>query len=105
MAMVPKMPSGAKYIRFETFLDEDVARGQRQDWYPWPYVEGVTIEEAANELPFMVVGAYGKVLHKQFGAPVRLHLPWKYGFKSIKSIVRISLVAEEPPISSAPPRP
>ncbi|MEL7462722.1 MAG: protein-methionine-sulfoxide reductase catalytic subunit MsrP [Pseudomonadota bacterium] len=88
--------SGAKYVRFETFLDEDVARGQRQDWYPWPYVEGVTIEEAANELPFMVVGAYGKVLHKQFGAPIRLHLPWKYGFKSIKSITRMTFTDERP---------
>ena len=88
--------SGAKYVRFETFLDEDVARGQRQDWYPWPYVEGVTIEEAANDLPFMVVGAYGKVLHKQFGAPIRLHLPWKYGFKSIKSITRMTFTDQRP---------
>ena len=88
--------SGAKYVRFETFLDPKTARGQRQDWYPWPYTEGVTIEEAANELPMLVMGAYGKVLHKQFGAPVRLHLPWKYGFKSIKSITRISFVADRP---------
>jgi len=88
--------SGAKYVRFETFKDSDVARGQLQFWYPWPYVEGLTIEEASNELAFLVVGAYGKVLHKQFGAPVRLHLPWKYGFKSIKSIVRVSLVEERP---------
>lgn len=88
--------SGAKYVRFETFLDPDVARGQRQSWYPWPYVEAVTIDEAANDLPMLVMGAYGKVLHKQFGAPVRLHLPWKYGFKSIKSITRISLVDERP---------
>lgn len=88
--------SGAKYVRFETFLDKDTARGQRQHWYPWPYVESVTIDEAANELPMLVMGAYGKVLHKQFGAPVRLHLPWKYGFKSIKSITRISFVDERP---------
>ncbi len=86
----------AKFVRFETFLDPDVARGQRQHWYPWPYVEGLTIAEATNELAFMVVGAYGKVLHNQFGAPVRLHLPWKYGFKSIKSITRISFVEERP---------
>jgi sulfoxide reductase catalytic subunit YedY len=88
--------ASAKYLRFETFQDADVARGQRQFWYPWPYVEGVTIEEAANDLSFMVVGAYGKVLRNQFGAPIRLALPWKYGFKSIKSITRISFTEERP---------
>ncbi|MEM8752598.1 MAG: protein-methionine-sulfoxide reductase catalytic subunit MsrP, partial [Pseudomonadota bacterium] len=88
--------SGAKFVRFETFLAPDVARGQRQSWYPWPYTEGVTMAEAANPLPFLVMGAYGKVLHKQFGAPIRLHLPWKYGFKSIKSITRMSFVEERP---------
>ncbi|MEM1164255.1 MAG: protein-methionine-sulfoxide reductase catalytic subunit MsrP, partial [Pseudomonadota bacterium] len=82
--------SSAKYVTFQTFLDKDMARGQRQHWYPWPYTEAVTMAEATNELPLMVVGAYGKVLHKQFGAPLRLHLPWKYGFKSIKSINRIT---------------
>ncbi len=86
----------AKYVRMETFLNPDVASGQRQSWYPWPYVEGVTIEEATNELAFMVTGAYGKPLAKQFGAPIRLALPWKYGFKSIKSIVRISFTEERP---------
>ena len=88
--------SNAKYVRFETFLDDDMARGQRQHWYPWPYTEAVTIEEAANPLPFMVMGAYGQMLHKQFGAPIRLHLPWKYGFKSIKSITRISFLETRP---------
>ncbi|SDZ81764.1 protein-methionine-sulfoxide reductase catalytic subunit MsrP [Rubrimonas cliftonensis] len=88
--------ASAKYLRFETFKDPDVARGQRQFWYPWPYVEGVTMAEAANPLAFLVVGAYGKVLHNQFGAPIRLHLPWKFGFKSIKSIVRVSFVEERP---------
>jgi sulfoxide reductase catalytic subunit YedY len=86
----------AKYMRFETFSDPKMAPGQRQAWYPWPYIEGVTIEEAKTDLAFMVVGAYGKPLGKQFGAPIRLALPWKYGFKSIKSIVRISFVAEQP---------
>ncbi|HMN73852.1 MAG TPA: protein-methionine-sulfoxide reductase catalytic subunit MsrP [Rhodoblastus sp.] len=86
----------AKYLRFETFKDPKVAPGQRQVWYPWPYVEGVTVEEAKNDLAFMVTGAYGKPLLNQFGAPLRLALPWKYGFKSIKSIVRISFVAEKP---------
>jgi sulfoxide reductase catalytic subunit YedY len=88
--------ASAKYVRFETFLDPDTARGQRQHWYPWPYVEGLTMAEATNELSFMVTGAYGKVLRKQFGAPIRLHTPWKYGFKSIKSITRISFVEERP---------
>ncbi|MEE9586959.1 MAG: protein-methionine-sulfoxide reductase catalytic subunit MsrP [Hyphomicrobiaceae bacterium] len=88
--------SAAKYVRMETFLDPKVARGQRASWYPWPYVEGVTMAEATNELSFMVTGAYGKPLAKQFGAPIRLHLPWKYGFKSVKSVVRVSFVAERP---------
>lgn len=96
LVAMAKPLSGAKYLRFETFLNPDIARGQRQHWYPWPYVEGVTIEEAANPLSFMVVGAYGRVLHDQFGAPVRLHLPWKYGFKSIKSITRISFTDQRP---------
>lgn len=88
--------SGAKYVRFETFNNPEMASGQRQGWYPWPYIEGVTIEEAANEMPFMVTGAYGKPLPKQMGAPLRLALPWKYGFKSIKSIVRITFTDERP---------
>ncbi len=88
--------SDAKYVRFETFLDRKMASGQKQGWYPWPYVEGLTMAEATNELTLMVTGAYGKPLAKQFGAPLRLHTPWKYGFKSIKSIVRISFVAERP---------
>ncbi len=88
--------SGAKYVRFETFHDPVVARGQRQHWYPWPYVEGVTMAEAENDLSLMVVGAYGKVLPQQFGAPMRLHLPWKYGFKSIKSIKKVTFTDERP---------
>lgn len=88
--------STAKYIRFETFKNSRVARGQKAIWYPWPYVEGLTIAEATNELAFLVTGAYGKPLAKQFGAPIRLHTPWKYGFKSIKSIVRVSFTAERP---------
>ena len=88
--------SSAKYVQFQTFMAPSIARGQRQHWYPWPYTEGLTIEEASNELPLMVVGAYGKVLHKQFGAPVRLHVPWKYGFKSIKSIDRITFTDKQP---------
>ncbi|TYC55722.1 protein-methionine-sulfoxide reductase catalytic subunit MsrP [Rhodobacterales bacterium] len=88
--------SGAKYLRFETFMDPSIASGQKQSWYPWPYVEGLTLEEATNELTFMATGIYGKPLLKQFGAPIRLVTPWKYGFKSIKSVVRISFTDERP---------
>lgn len=88
--------AGAKYLRFETFLDPKMAPGQKQASYPWPYVEGLTIEEATNDLALMVTGVYGKPLDKQFGAPLRLAVPWKYGFKSIKSITRVSFVADRP---------
>jgi methionine sulfoxide reductase catalytic subunit len=88
--------AGAKFVRMETFLDKAIAPGQRGGIYEWPYVEGVTIEEATNDLSFMVTGAYGKPLAKQYGAPLRLALPWKYGFKSIKSIVRISFTDQRP---------
>lgn len=91
-----KPTSDARYIRFETFMNPDVAPEQAQPYYPWPYVEGLTIEEANNDLAFMVVGAYGKVLANQFGAPLRLATPWKYGFKSAKSIAKISFVADRP---------
>jgi sulfoxide reductase catalytic subunit YedY len=88
--------SSAKYVRMETFLNPKVASGQRQTWYPWPYVEGLTIAEATNELAFLVTGAYGKPVSKQMGAPLRLAAPWKYGFKSIKSIVRFSFTDKQP---------
>jgi sulfoxide reductase catalytic subunit YedY len=88
--------SDAKYVRFETFQMPDVARGQRGSWYPWPYVEGLTMAEATNELAFMVTGMYGKPVPKQNGSPLRLAVPWKYGFKSIKGITRISFVKEMP---------
>ncbi|MGF1455248.1 MAG: protein-methionine-sulfoxide reductase catalytic subunit MsrP [Alphaproteobacteria bacterium] len=80
----------AKYVRMETFLDPKIAPGQRAPWYPWPYVEVLTIEEAMNDLAFMATGVYGKPLAPQFGTPLRLAVPWKYGFKSIKSIVRFT---------------
>jgi len=86
----------AKHVQFQTFQDPETARGQRQHWYPWPYTEGLTMAEATNDLTLMVVGAYGKVLHKPFGAPIRLHTPWKYGFKAIKSIDRITFTEEQP---------
>jgi methionine sulfoxide reductase catalytic subunit len=88
--------ASAKYLRMETFLDRSMAPGQRQGWYPWPYVEGLTMAEATNELAFLVTGAYGHPLAKQHGAPLRLALPWKYGFKSIKSITRFTFTDQRP---------
>ena len=96
LVAIAKPLSSARYVRMETFLDPSVARGQRASWYPWPYVEGLTMGEATHDLTFMVTGAYGKPLHKQFGAPMRLAVPWKYGFKHIKSIVRISFTSKRP---------
>lgn len=96
---IAKPTSSAKYLRFETFNKPEVAVGQKDGLFtsfPWPYVEGVTMAEAMNELPLMVTGAYGKPLPNSMGAPLRLHLPWKYGFKSIKGIVRVSFTAERP---------
>jgi len=90
-------PSGAaKYLKMETFVNSDVARGQRAFWYPWPYVEGLRLDEAQNELAFIATGLYGKPIPKQNGAPLRLAVPWKYGFKHIKSIVRFEFVQEMP---------
>ncbi|MFD1332508.1 protein-methionine-sulfoxide reductase catalytic subunit MsrP [Methylopila musalis] len=88
--------ASAKYVRFTTFLDPKVASGQRSPLYEWPYVEGLSMAEATNELAFLATGAYGKPLAKQMGAPLRLALPWKYGFKSIKSIVAIDFVEQRP---------
>jgi sulfoxide reductase catalytic subunit YedY len=86
----------AKYLRMETFMDAKTAPGQKQFWYPWPYTEGLTIEEATSELAFIVTGAYGKPLPKQNGAPLRLATPWKYGFKSVKSIVKFTFTDKRP---------
>jgi methionine sulfoxide reductase catalytic subunit len=94
-----KPNSNAKFVQMQTFNMPDVAPGQKPGFftsYPWPYTEGVTMAEAMNELAFMVTGAYGKPLPKSMGAPIRLHLPWKYGFKSVKSITRVSFVKERP---------
>lgn len=91
--------SKARYLRFETFNRPDVAPGQKDGLftsYPWPYVEGITMAEALNELPLLVTGAYGKPLPNSMGAPLRLHLPWKYGFKSSKGLVRVSFTADRP---------
>jgi methionine sulfoxide reductase catalytic subunit len=86
----------AKFVRMTTFHDKAVAPGQRQVWYPWPYTEGLTVPEATNELAFVVTGVYGKPLQNQFGAPLRLAVPWKYGFKSAKSLVRFTFTEEQP---------
>jgi len=88
--------SSAKYVKMETFLDRDMAPGQRAAWYPWPYVEGLTMAEATNELAFLVTGAYGKPVSKSQGAPLRLAVPWKYGFKSIKSITHFTFTDQRP---------
>ncbi len=87
---------GAKYVEMATFDKPEMAPGQRQFWYPWPYVEGLTMAEAANDLAFLVTGAYGKPLAKQHGAPLRLAVPWKYGFKSVKSIDRFTFTDTRP---------
>ena len=88
----------ARYVRFKTFLNPNVAPGQKDRfWEPWPYVEGLTVAEAINDLAFMATGMYGKSLPPQNGAPIRLVVPWKYGFKSIKSIVEIEFTREAPP--------
>lgn len=88
--------SKATHVRFTTFHKPFVATGQLSFWYPWPYTEGLTLHEAMNELTFMAVGIYGHPLPKQHGAPLRLVTPWKYGYKSAKSIVKIELLAEQP---------
>ncbi len=90
-------PTGdAKYVRFETLMDETQFPGQRSRWYEWPYVEGLRLDEAMHDLTLLSTGLYGKELLPQSGAPLRLVVPWKYGFKSIKSIVRIDLVDKQP---------
>ena len=86
----------ANYVRFETFYNPKIAPGQKQSWSPWPYVEGISLEEAKNDLAFFATGMYGKDIPNQNGAPLRLVLPWKYGFKSIKSIVKITFTKEKP---------
>ncbi|MCF1708355.1 protein-methionine-sulfoxide reductase catalytic subunit MsrP [Tabrizicola sp. J26] len=88
--------SGAKYVAFETLLRPEEMPGQRSSILDWPYREGLRLDEAMHPLTILATGLYGEEMPKQNGAPIRLVVPWKYGFKSIKSIVRISLVAEQP---------
>ncbi len=87
----------AKFVKFTTFSDRKIGTNMaKQPAYPWPYTEGLTMEEAMHPLALIATGMYGKPLPKQNGAPLRLIVPWKYGFKSIKSIVKIELTAERP---------
>jgi sulfoxide reductase catalytic subunit YedY len=86
----------AKYLQMQTFMDPKTAFGQRQTWFPWPYTEGLSVAEATNELAFLATGAYGHPMAKQHGAPLRLAVPWKYGFKSIKSIVHFTFTDKRP---------
>lgn len=91
--------SDAKYVAFETLFDPEQMPGQRQPVLKWPYKEGLRIDEAMNPLSILAVGIYGEVMPNQNGAPVRLVMPWKYGFKSIKSIVKIKFQKTMPPTS------
>ncbi|GGL81369.1 protein-methionine-sulfoxide reductase catalytic subunit MsrP [Wenxinia marina] len=87
----------AKFVAFETVVQPENMPGVRRQVIPFPYVEGLRLDEAMHPLTILATGIYGEPMAKQNGAPIRLVVPWKYGFKSIKSIVRISLVEEEPP--------
>jgi sulfoxide reductase catalytic subunit YedY len=86
----------ARYVRFETLFDLEQMPGQKSRFYQWPYIEGLRLDEAMNDLAILSTGLYGNDLLPQNGAPLRLVVPWKYGFKSIKSIVKIDLVADMP---------
>ncbi|KFE64320.1 protein-methionine-sulfoxide reductase catalytic subunit MsrP [Hyalangium minutum] len=89
--------SRAKYVAFTTLMDPEQMPGQKRPVLDWPYVEGLRIDEAVHPLTLLAVGLYGKTLPNQNGAPLRLVVPWKYGFKGIKSIVKITLTEQEPP--------
>lgn len=91
--------SAAKYVAFETVLRPDEMPGVRYPVLDWPYVEGLRLDEALHPLTIMATGIYGRDIPNQNGAPLRLVVPWKYGFKSIKSVVRITLTDKEPPTS------
>ncbi len=91
--------SGAKYVSFETLVRPEEMRGQKRGYIEWPYREGLRLDEAMHPLTIMATGIYGESMPNQNGAPIRLVVPWKYGFKSIKSIVRISLTDTEPQTS------
>jgi sulfoxide reductase catalytic subunit YedY len=102
LVALAKPKNSAKYVQFQTFNDPTMAPGQKPPLLglsgslPWPYTEGLTMAEATNELAFMVTGAYGKPVANSMGAPLRLHCPWKFGFKSAKSINRITFTSKRP---------
>lgn len=92
-----KPKASAKYVVFQTFSDKKIGTNMNNlPYYPWPYTEGLTMEEAKHPLTFIATGMYGKKMPKQNGAPLRLVVPWKYGFKSIKSIVKIEFTDKQP---------
>jgi sulfoxide reductase catalytic subunit YedY len=95
LAMVQPLTS-AKYVQFEGMLDQEVMIGQSSNSISWPYIEGLRLDEANHPLSFLATGLYGKSLSKQNGAPLRLLVPWKYGYKSIKGITRITLTDKQP---------
>ena len=86
----------AKFVAFTTIADKKHMPGLRMPFYPWPYIDSVTMAEATNDLAFIPTGMYGKALPPQNGGPIRIHLPWKYGFKSVKSIVKVSFLEKRP---------
>jgi sulfoxide reductase catalytic subunit YedY len=88
--------SDAKYVRFETIFNPEEMPGQKSMFYPWPYQEGLRLDEAMNDLTLMATGLYGGELPPQNGGGIRLVVPWKYGFKSIKAVIKIELVADQP---------
>jgi sulfoxide reductase catalytic subunit YedY len=95
LAEVEPMTS-AQYVKFTTLMDPDQYPGQKSPFYPWPYTEGLRLDEAMHRLTLLVTGMYGESLPNPTGAPLRLAVPWKYGFKSIKAIVKIELTEERP---------
>ncbi len=96
LVALAKPMAGAKYVMFTSLVDRKVMPGLGEAFYPWPYTEGLTMAEAMNDLAFMVVGMYGHVVPPQDGAAIRLAVPWKYGFKSAKSIVRVTFTDRQP---------
>ncbi len=96
LLMAVEPTSQANYVRFTTLLDPAQFPGQQTPWFSWPYVEGLRLDEAMNDLALLSTGLYGKDLLPQNGAPIRLVVPWKYGFKSVKSIVKIELTDSQP---------
>ena len=88
--------SKAQYVRFETVYRPEEMPGQESNWYNWPYIEGLRLDEAMNDLVLLATGAHGQPLYRENGAPLRLVVPWKYAFKSIKAVTKIELVAEHP---------